>query len=216
KNSIKTKRDSKFLNKIRGLKNTLFIEKEKKLTNLSLPNFLEITSTLTTTFTAVFSVIIAYKSHKTTIEQKKLDKKETSSKIIRQFERKTLFLRGQILILTLGGEKYSKEIGLSDPINIPESLKNEDIRKDLDKYIEKAGNLLDEELKVLTVEDEKKLIKTIDKAKRIKTRLNLLEKEAEILKKEEQLTSKGIRTDERIIKQQNLIADKAKELLNEI
>ncbi|RIL36621.1 hypothetical protein [Staphylococcus equorum] len=186
------------------------------MTNSSLPNFLEITSTLTTTFTAVFSVIIAYKSHKTTIEQKKLDKKETSSKIIRQFERKTLFLRGQILILTLGGEKYSKEIGLSDPINIPESLKNEDIRKDLDKYIEKAGNLLDKELKVLTVEDEKKIIKTIDKAKWIKTRLNLLEKEAEILKKEEQLTSKDIRTDERIIKQQNSIADKAKELLNEI
>lgn len=186
------------------------------MTNPTSPDYLEIISTLTTTITAVFSVFIAYKSHKTTIKQKELDKKEASSKIIRKFKRNTELIRTEIMLLTLGSEKYRRKSGLDETINIAGTVENLNLIEKLNKYVEETRKILDTELNTLTVEDEKKLVRMIDRTHNLRNELSFLKNDVKKLKDKNKLTIDEIRKHEIVQKSQDSIAEKANELLEEI
>ncbi|WP_271397942.1 hypothetical protein [Salinicoccus roseus] len=126
---------------------------------------LDIFTAITTSITAILSVWIAYNSHKTTINEKKLDKEERSQKIIRLFQRENApFKNGISILLKETNNDLNRELSelygelFRDNLTVSEKVEQYDLIPKIQKYRARADKTIKDNLDQLTLEDERKLV----------------------------------------------------------
>lgn len=166
---------------------------------------LEAFKAITTSITAIFSIWIAYQSHKTTIAHKNLEKEERSEKVMRLFHRETLNLRAGIYILTVGSTEYQENFKSEEPIDIHGTIEKNDIVSYIKNYKNKTEEIISDRLNELILEDEKRLSKSISLSEELLIKIDLLKSAVKT----------GNRKKE-IQKYQDQIAETTEELVNKI
>lgn len=166
---------------------------------------LETFTAITTSITAIFSIWIAYKSHITTINQKKIENEERSEKVIRLFKRETRYLSSRIYILTMGSIENQKKLKSDTPLNIYGTIESNDIINIIKEYRTKTREIISDRLNELSLKDEERLSKAIKLSGDLLVTIEML---GWAVKKEN--------NQEEIQKYQEKIAEITEELVNDI
>lgn len=134
---------------------------------------LEIITAITTSVTAILSVYIAYKSHRTTINERKREKEEFSIKLMELHENKNKQYLNKIYLLSEFDIELDVEQGQQNMIY--NFINNKDIYNETINYIGNTEKFKEEKIEQLSLENTRTLSNSISKSLDLLTQIAILE-----------------------------------------
>lgn len=134
---------------------------------------LEIITAITTSVTAILSVFIAYRSHKTTINERKREIKEFSIKLLELHENRNKQYLNKIYLLSEFDIEFDVELGQQNMIY--NFIKNKEIYNETIKYISNTEKFKEEKIEQLSLENTKTLSNSISQSQDLLTQIDILE-----------------------------------------
>ena len=116
------------------------------------PNAINGSISIFTLFTTIISIIVAYKSYKTTLKQRDREEKKQSELVKRLLNHKTQHLRTRINTVNIEYITQSEE---EDYDLLYITMEEKDTRKDITEFIKIVEQIHDDKLNHLTLEDQK-------------------------------------------------------------
>lgn len=134
---------------------------------------LEIITAITTSVTAILSVFIAYRSHKTTINERKREIKEFSIKLLELHENRNKQYLNKIYLLSEFDIEFDVELGQQNMIY--NFIKNKEIYNETIKYISNTEKFKEEKIEQLSLENTRTLSNSISQSLDLLTQIAILE-----------------------------------------
>ncbi|MCD2137877.1 hypothetical protein [Salinicoccus halitifaciens] len=129
---------------------------------------LEAFTAITTSITAILSVYIAFKSHRTTINEKKIEKDEFSIKLMDLHKSKNSHYFNIIFVLSM------LETPINEPKKIYKYIEQKDIYDHTVQYVRNTEKFKEERIEQLSLEDTERLSESISQSLHLLAQIGLL------------------------------------------